>query len=74
MSTMVMNNPQHTLLHSNPVLSRLSRVTERTDTGDVASYYGIARKTAYFLLVTLLGIVLQLMATILQLLIPLVQT
>ena len=63
MNTMVMNNPQHTLLHSNPVLSRLSRVTERTDTGDVASYYGIARKTAYFLLVTLLGIVLQLMAS-----------
>ena len=49
-----------TLLHSNPILSRLSKVTERTDT-NAATYAGIAGKTTYFLLITLLGMVAQLL-------------
>ena len=52
-------NPR-TLLHSNPVLSRLSKITERTDT-NAATYAGIAGKTSYFLLVTLAGIIVQLL-------------
>ena len=48
-----------TLLHSNPILSRLGKVTERTET-NTATYGGIASKTTYFLLMTLGGIVLQL--------------
>ncbi len=47
------------LLHSNPILSRLGKVTERTQT-NTATYAGIASKTTYFLLMTLGGIVLQL--------------
>ena len=54
----------HTLFHSNPVLSRLSRVTERAD-GDTATYAGIASKTAFFLLITLVGVVAQLVAKVL---------
>ena len=49
-----------TLLHSNPVLSRLSRITERSES-DVASYRGIAVKTSYFLLITLVGMIAQLL-------------
>ena len=49
-----------TLLHSNPVLSRLSRITERSET-DTASYRGIAVKTSYFLLITLVGMIAQLL-------------
>ncbi len=48
-----------TLLHSNPILSRLSKVDERTET-NAASYVGIAAKTSFFLLVTLIGMVAQL--------------
>ena len=48
-----------TLFHSNPILSRLGKVTERTQT-NTATYAGIASKTTYFLLMTLGGIVLQL--------------
>ena len=48
-----------TLFHSNPILSRLGKVTERTET-NMATYAGIASKTTYFLLMTLGGIVLQL--------------
>ena len=53
--------PAPTLFHSNPVLSRLSRVTERAD-GDAATYSGIASKTGFFLLMTLVGILLQVLA------------
>ena len=49
-----------TLLHANPVISRLSKVTERSDT-NAATYRGIAVKTGYFLLVTLVGLVAQLL-------------
>ena len=52
--------PRRSLLHSNPLLSRLSRVTERSES-DAATYTGIASKTAFFLLLTLVGIVAQLL-------------
>ena len=62
MNALAMENASsRTLFHSNPVLSRLSRVTERTD-GDTATYTGIASKTAFFLLITLVGVVAQLVA------------
>ena len=54
------SKPVHTIVHSNPVLSRLSKITERTQT-DAATYTGIARKTTYFLLVTLIGMIAQLL-------------
>ena len=49
----------HTLVRSNPVLNRLSRVTDR-GASDSATYAGIASKTTWFLLITLVGIVAQL--------------
>ena len=62
MSTLTMENRSTpTLFHSNPILSRLSRVAERADS-DVATYSGIASKTGFFLLMTLAGIVLQIVA------------
>ena len=65
MNALAMENASsRTLFHSNPVLSRLSRVTERTD-GSTATYAGIASKTAFFLLITLVGVVAQLVAKIL---------
>ena len=65
MNALAMENASsRTLFHSNPVLSRLSRVTERTD-GDTATYAGIASKTAFFLLITLVGVVAQLVAKVL---------
>lgn len=48
-----------TLLHSNPVISRLSRIDERSET-DAATYRGIAVKTSWFLAVTLVGMLLHL--------------
>ena len=65
MNALAMENASsRTLFHSNPVLSRLSRVTERTD-GSTATYAGIASKTAFFLLITLVGVVAQLVAKVL---------
>ena len=61
MSTLAMDSRPSTLFHSNPVLRRLSRVTERAD-GEAATYSGIASKTGFFLLMTLAGIVLQVLA------------
>lgn len=49
-----------TLLRSNPILYRLSKSTERAET-DTATYAGIATKTCYFLLITLAGLVAQLL-------------
>ncbi len=60
MTTTVKQPKSRTLLHSNPVLSRLSKVSERTQEG-AATYQGIAAKTTYFLLVTLVGMVAQLL-------------
>ena len=57
------SNPKTTtLFHCNPVLSRLSKVTERTETG-AASYMGIAIKTCYFLVITLVGMIAQLIVS-----------
>jgi len=61
MSTLTQRTKKpRTLLHSNPVLSRLSKITERTDT-NAATYAGIAGKTSFFLLITLAGMVVQLL-------------
>ena len=63
MNTLAMENrTSPTLFHSNPVLSRLSRVTERAESSEAATYSGIASKTGFFLLMTLVGIVLQLIS------------
>ena len=51
---------KRTFLRSNPILHHLSKITERTET-DAASYAGIAAKTSYFLLVTMIGMVAQLL-------------
>lgn len=48
------------ILRSNPILTRLSKITERSET-DAATYRGIAVKTGYFLLLTLLGVLAQLL-------------
>ena len=54
------NKSVKTLFHANPVLSRMSKVTERVSS-DGASYAGIAAKTSFFLLVTLAGMIAQLL-------------
>ena len=60
MSTLIRENkPSRGLLRSNPVLSRLSKITERSQ-DYAATYAGIARKTSFFLLMTLVGLVAQL--------------
>ena len=59
MSTITQKRKTTTFFHSNPVLSKLSKVTERTET-NAASYTGIAMKTCYFLLMTMVGIIAQL--------------
>ena len=60
MSTLIRENkPSRGLLRSNPVLSRLSKITERSQ-DNAATYAGIARKTSFFLLMTLVGLVAQL--------------
>ena len=61
--TTLARNPKpktRTIFHSNPVLSRLSKIPERSET-NAATYRGIAVKTAYFLLITLVGMVAQLL-------------
>ena len=60
MSTIAQNKKRpNTLLRSNPILNKLNKVTERAET-NTASYAGIATKTTYFLLITLVGMVAQL--------------
>ncbi len=51
---------ENTLFRSNPVLKRLSKVTERA-AGNVATYSGIATKTCFFLALTLVGMLAQLL-------------
>lgn len=51
---------RQTILHSNPVLSRVSKGFERTE-GTTATYAGIAGKTFFFLLISLVGIGIQLL-------------
>ena len=50
----------HTLFQANPVLRRLSKITERSET-NAATYAGIATKTSFFLLITLVGMIAQLL-------------
>lgn len=45
-----------TLFHSNPVISRLGRVTEQANDGNTASYGGITVKSLYFVLITFIGL------------------
>ena len=52
--------PASTFIQSNPILRRLGKVTERSET-NTATYAGIAAKTTYFLLITLAGMVVQLL-------------
>ena len=61
MSTVTENGKQKgfTLLRPNPVLNRLRKVEERS-AGDAVTYAGVAAKTTFFLIMTLIGIVLQL--------------
>ena len=49
-----------TLFHSNPVLTRMSKLTERSET-NAATYGGIAVKVTFFLLITLAGMIAQLL-------------
>lgn len=49
-----------TILQSNPILRRMSKITERSDT-NAATYRGIAMKTTFFLVVTLAGMIAQLL-------------
>ena len=48
------------MLRSNPILNRLSKVQERAE-ANTATYAGIASKTTFFLLVTLVGMMAQLL-------------
>ncbi len=60
MSTLEREVKPKTLLHSNPVLTRMGKIKERSET-DAATNQGIAVKTAFFLAVTLVGMVAQLL-------------
>ena len=62
MSTLTRESKQrtHTLFQANPVLRRLSKITERSET-NAATYAGIATKTSFFLLITLVGMIAQLL-------------
>jgi len=51
---------ERTLLRSNPILNRLNKITERSET-NAATYAGIAAKTSFFLLMTLAGMIAQLL-------------
>ena len=48
------------MFHANPVLNRLSKVNERAE-GNTATYAGIASKTTFFLAITVLGMIAQLL-------------
>lgn len=46
-----------TLFHSNPVITRLGKVSECAVDGNTATYGGITVKSLYFVLITLVGLV-----------------
>lgn len=54
------NHKPATLFHPNPVLRRLGKVEERSET-DAATYRGIASKTTFFLVLTMLGMMFQIL-------------
>jgi len=62
MSTLTRNTgrTERTLVRSNPVLNRLGKIQERS-AEDAATYRGIAIKTSWFLLITVAGILVQLL-------------
>ena len=62
MSTLTRNTgrKERSLVRSNPILNRMSRVTERS-AENCATYRGIAVKTSWFLLITVVGILVQLL-------------
>lgn len=61
MSTVNPEQPKKkTIISSNPILRRMSKTEERAQ-NNAATYTGIAAKTTYFLLVTVLGIMAQLL-------------
>ena len=65
MNTLASDNTaasSRTLLHPNPVLSRLSKAGERT-AADAATYAGIAAKTCIFLAMTMIGLIAQLLVS-----------
>ena len=64
MTTLSREIPQEkkTLFRSNPVLNRMNKITERSET-NAATYAGIATKTTFFLLMTLVGVVIQLLVS-----------
>lgn len=65
MSALTSNNKTtrpNTLLRSNPVLNRLNKVKERSET-NAATYSGIAVKTCFFLLMTMAGMIAQLLVS-----------
>ncbi len=49
------SQPKVSFFRANPVLSKMSKITERSE-ADCATYTGIAVKTLYFLVATLIGI------------------
>lgn len=50
------------MLHPNPILRRLSKAGERAVT-DAATYTGIAAKTCFFLALTMIGMIAQLLVS-----------
>jgi len=64
MTTLSRETPREkrTLFRSNPILNRLNKVTERSET-NAATYAGIATKTTFFLLMTIVGIGIQLVVS-----------
>ncbi len=53
---------RNTLLHPNPVMNRVTAVNETAEKDAAASYTGITIKTGYFLLMTVVGMVIYLFA------------
>ncbi len=49
---------KRSFLRPNPILNRLSRVEERSET-EVFTYNGLATKVSFFLVITLIGVVIQ---------------
>ncbi len=58
MSTVTDRETQRSFLAPNPILRKLSKVTDRSQT-DTVTYSGVASKTSFFLAVTLIGIIAQ---------------
>lgn len=53
---------KRTLFRSNPILSRMGKITEQSET-NAATYAGIAGKTSFFLAITLVGMIAHLLVS-----------